>query len=244
MTKHLQLTALCALVVAALFVAATRANLKSLDVVGNDSVASFGEILRSFPDGVAESGTHWSLTAPDKSARFSWSRNSGAGEPYGVMLTLDAEPFLKAGLDPEKLPGNYVFSETGTAEMAGHSVLTVGSALGATAAASGADSTAVAAYSRIVDTHRDRINYHSFLDHYGVKLGGGNMFEWAKNMRTNEYDNTVQDKDIVFALNPEPFIKAGVDPEKIDGWLHAQVPVMTGGSTGLEWLLLKPFDLQ
>ncbi len=235
MKKHLQLMLLCALVVAALFVAATGADLKSLDVVGNDSVAAFGKILESFPDGVAESGARWSLTAPDKSARFSWS-----GED--VRLTLNAEPFVKAGLDPEKLPGNYVFSASGADGMEGKATLTVGSGL--EAAVSGGDSTAVAAYSRIVAARRDLINYHSFLDHYGVKVGGGNMFEWAKNMATNEYDNTVQDKDIVFALNPEPLVKAGVDPEKIDGWLHAQVPVMTGGAVGQEWLLLKPFDLQ
>ncbi len=63
-------------------------------------------------------------------------------------------------------------------------------------------------------------------------------------METNGYDNTVQDKDIVFALNPAPLVAAGADPEKIDGWLHAQVPVMTGGTTGLEWNLLKPFNLR
>ena len=242
MTIHLKLTVLCALVVAALFIAATRANLKSLDVVGNDSVAAFEKILQAIPDSVTESDTHWSLTAPDKSARFSWSRDYGKSEPHDVMLTLNAEPFVKAGLDPEKLPGNYVFSNAETDGMEGKVALAVGSEL--ETAASGYSSTAAAAYNRLVDSDRDRINYHSFLDHYGVKVGGGNMFEWAKDMATNGYDDTVQDKDFVFALNPKPLVEAGVDPEKIDGWLHAQVPVMTGGAVGLEWLLLKPFDLQ
>ena len=43
------------------------------------------------------------------------------------------------------------------------------------------------------------------------------------------------DKDIVFVLNPQPFIKAGVDPNKIDGWIYAKV--------GEDYKLLKPFDL-
>ena len=34
-------------------------------------------------------------------------------------------------------------------------------------------------------------------------LGNGNMFEWAKDMKTTGM-TIDQDKDIVFVLNPEP----------------------------------------
>jgi hypothetical protein len=63
-------------------------------------------------------------------------------------------------------------------------------------------------------------------------------------MKTNSYDNSVQDKDIVFVLNPEPLIAAGVDPEKVEGWTYAQVPIEENGKTTQVWKLLKPFDLK
>jgi hypothetical protein len=70
------------------------------------------------------------------------------------------------------------------------------------------------------------------------------MFEWAKDMVANGYDNSVQDKDIVFVLNPEPLIAAGVDPEKVEGWACAQVPIEENGKTIQVWKLLKSFDLK
>ena len=63
------------------------------------------------------------------------------------------------------------------------------------------------------------------MDHFGVKLGGGNMFEWAKDLEINVTTKQAQDKDIVFVLSPEPLIAAGVDPQKVEGWLYSPVPV-------------------
>ena len=93
-------------------------------------------------------------------------------------------------------------------------------------------------FNQIVKTRRDVIGYHEKLDHYGISLGNGNMFEWAKDMSKN-------DKDIVFVLNPQPFIDAGVKPEKVEGWAFAKVEVkdMNGKSEEVD-KLLKPFDLQ
>ena len=64
------------------------------------------------------------------------------------------------------------------------------------------------------------------------------MFEWAKDMASN-------DKDIVFVLNPEPFIAAGVDPSKIDGWIFAKVETKDeSGKTVFVDKLLKAFNLK
>jgi hypothetical protein len=64
------------------------------------------------------------------------------------------------------------------------------------------------------------------------------MFEWAKDMGTN-------DKDMVFVLNPEPFIAAGVDPGKIAGWAFAKVTVDDENGKPIEVdKILKPFDLR
>jgi hypothetical protein len=70
-----------------------------------------------------------------------------------------------------------------------------------------------------------------------VNLGNGNLFEWAKDMSVN-------DKDIVFVLNPEPFIAAGVDPSRIEGWVFAKVTVDDPNGRPVQVdKFLKPFNL-
>jgi len=218
--------------------------LKSLDVVGQQSITSFDEVLKTIPEEVKSDDLNagWSLTAPDDSARFIWSADYSKSPSYDVMLEFDAQPFLDAGLDPNKLPANYIFYEGNTMGGMGSKMLMVGKKLGGNDKVS-VTNTPLSAYELIVNKYRDSINYHTALDHFGVKLGDGNMFEWAKDMKTNGYDNSNQDKDIVFVLNPDPLTAAGVDPNKITGWIYAQISVEENGKTAQVWKLLKPFNL-
>ena len=92
-------------------------------------------------------------------------------------------------------------------------------------------------FKEIVRTHRPIIGYHVALDHYGIALGDGNMFEWAKDMSKN-------DKDMVFVLNPEPLKAAGVDAGKITGWIFTKIPVKDGaGKTVDVDKFVKPYNL-
>jgi hypothetical protein len=226
--------------------AACSGGLKAPDVVGQQSVASFDEVLKTIPDRVKadETNVGWVLSAPDDSVRFIRSEDYSKAPLHDVMLEFDARPFLDAGIDPDELSDNYAFYEGETMGGMGSKMLMVGTKLGNDSPAYSGAPTALAAYEQIVSKYRDSINYHTTLDHYGVKPGDGNMFEWAKDMNTNGYDDSVQDKDIVFVLNPEPLIEAGVDPEKVDGRVYAQVPIEENGKTAQVWKLLKPFDLQ
>ena len=211
--------------------------LKGLDVVGQQSVASFDEVLKAIPDQVKadERNVGWSLEAPDGSVRFIWSQDYSETPLHDVMLELDAKPFVEAGLDTSKLPGNYAAYE---------GMLMVGRKLGSDKLSYTGDVTPLAAYEQIVNNYRDAINYHTSLDHYGVKLGDGNLFEWARDMNTNGYNNENQDKDIVFVLNAEPLIAAGADPEKVEGWVYNQVPIEENGGKAQAWKFLKSFNLQ
>ncbi|MDR0290571.1 MAG: hypothetical protein LBI06_06515 [Treponema sp.] len=193
-----------------------------LDVVGNDSMRAFGDLLQNSPQLVSQDneGGGWSFTAPDNSARFIWSHSN-------AMLEFDAAPFIAAGLDPSKLPDAFSFRS---------GMLATGTKLGNGQSSPSGETTPLAAYQQIVKLNRSAIGYHSAMDHYGVYLGGGNLFEWAKNLTTN-------DKDIVFVLDPEPFIKAGVDPAKIEGWAFAKVPVEDKNGMMIVDKILKPFDL-
>jgi len=226
-----------AVLVAVIVVAVIQTAGGNLDVVGKQSATSFETILNTIPDNVKADQINggWSLTAPDGGVRFIWSGDYSQSPLHDVMLELDAAPFTDAGLDTDKLPDNYAAYD---------GMLMVGTKLGTEKPVSEGEATPLAAYEQIVNKHRSFINYHMDMDHYGVKLGDGNMFEWAKNMETNTVKKLDQDKDIVFVLNPEPLIAAGVDPEKVEGWVYAPVSVMEGGKTLEVYKLLKPFNLK
>jgi hypothetical protein len=194
-----------------------------LDVVGSDSIRSFGELLQNAPQLVSEDTANggWSILAPDYAARFIWSLND-------ITLEFDAAPFIDAGLDPGKLPA-YFTRYDGT--------LIIGTKLENKEMYNG-EITPLAAYEHIVKQKRSAIGYHAAMDHYGVSLENGNLFEWAKDLNTN-------DKDIVFALDPEPFIRAGADPNNIEGWLFDKV--LVDGENGRMIQVdkfLKPFNVK
>jgi hypothetical protein len=203
---------------------------KDLDVVGKESVTSFKAVLTAAGDKVTPDDMNggWSLAAPDGSARFIWSKDYSKSPLHDVMLELDAQPFLDAGLDTSKLRDSIAFYD---------GKLMVGAKLGKDVLTYQGEATPLASYEQIVSKYRDSVGYHAALDHYNVNVGNGNLFEWAKDMGKN-------DKDIVFVLNPEPFIAAGVDPNAVAGWVFAKVPVDVAGKKTEVDKLLKPFNLK
>jgi len=200
----------------------------STDVVGKFSITSFDVIMNASDVQKDEKIGGWSLNAPDKTARFIWSSDFKTSTPHDVMLETDAKPFIDAGLDISKLP----------AGMYSDGKILVGQELGDKAFPEIAKKSAIASYKELIKLKRQAIGYHERLDHYGVDLGNGNKFEWAKDMSKN-------DKDIVFVLNTNIFISAGVDPSKVPGWKFAQVEMKDNkGKSILVDKFLKPFDLK
>lgn len=200
------------------------------DVVGTESVNSFEKVLNAMENNVAEDEMNggWALTSPDGSERFIWSKDYSSGQPHDLMLEFDAKPFLDAGLDVSKLPAGTVVEDK----------IMVGSNLGDDELTYDGDATPLASYEKLVELYRDRVKYHTDLDHYGVNVGDGNMFEWAKDMGTN-------DKDVVFVVDPKMFIDAGVDPSKVEGWVFAKVKVDDEDGKPIEVdKFLKPFSIQ
>jgi len=236
-TKTLIAIGVAVVVVAALSVVILKTVGGNLDVVGKQSVSSFEEVLGAAPDKVTadEMNAGWSLEAPDGSVRFIWSEDYSKSPLHDVMLELDAQPFIAAGLDTGKLP-DYFAAYDGK--------LMVGTKLGSDKLSYSGDPTPLAAFENIEKKYRSFLGYHTALDHFNVSLGNGNMFEWAKNMSKNSATGEDQDKDIVFVLNPEPLVAAGVDPDKVEGWVYAQVTVDIDGKPTQVYKFLKPFNLK
>lgn len=198
-----------------------------LDLVGKESVNSFDKMTKAAAANVSVDQTFngWDINAPDKKAKFIIASDFSKSPMHDVMLEADLQPFINAGLDVTKLPEDMIVNN----------VLHVGTKLSTKAFAA---KTPQEAFEQAVKVSRDSVKYHKDLDHYGLALGNGNMFEWAKDVATNS-------KDIVFVLNPQPFIDAGVDPNKVDGWVFAKVKVTDeNGKDVLVDKLLKPFNLQ
>ena len=215
--------------------------IKGLDVVGKESITSFDALLRVVEGNVKadETSSGWWLVSSDNQAAFFWSWDYSKSCMHDLMLDIDAQPFIDAGLDPNKLPSEYMFYENGAMNGSGiaEKLIMIGVKLGANELKYDGAPTPIAAFKHLVNLYRGSIGYHTALDHYGVNLGGGNMFEWAKDMSTN-------DKDMVFVVNPEPFIKAGVDPQNLGGWIFTKVPVEENGRTVEVDKFLKGFDLK
>jgi len=223
MKKKLLLTALSLVAIVGLSAC------NKLDVVGDQSIKSFEAVINQAADQVTEDTTigGWSLEAPDGAARFIWSQDFSKTQTYDALLEVDAQPFIDAGLDTTKLPVGMVSGDK----------IVVGIDFGDDALTYEGKATPLASYKQIVKGYRDNIKYHASLDHYGVDMMNGNMFEWAKDMTTN-------DKDIVFVLSPQVFIDADVDPANVEGWVFAKVETMDEDGKKIEVdKFLKPFDL-
>ena len=198
------------------------------DVIAKVSVTSFDSVLKLSDITTDEMYGGWSLAAPDDTARFIFSSDFKTSSPHDVMIETDAQPFIDAGLDTSKLPAGMLVD----------GMIMVGQDLGDTAFSDSAKATALASYEELVKLNRETIGYHEKLDHYGIDLGNGNKFEWAKDVSKN-------DKDIVFVLDPKIFISAGADVTNINGWVFAKVEVMdTNGKKVEVEKLLKPFNLK
>lgn len=198
------------------------------DVVAKYGITSFNEVV-GLSDVVADTELKaWSLSAPDGSARFLFSSNFKATAPHDVMLEIDAQPFIEAGLDATKLPVGMLID----------GMIMLGQTLGEQEFSATAQATPEASFKELVKLSRDTLGYHEALGHYGIDLGDGNKFEWAKDLSAN-------DKDIVFVLDPKVFADAGVDVANVNGWVFAKVEVLDASGKKVEVeKLLKPFNLK
>ena len=199
-----------------------------LDVVADKSISSFESVINELPIEADSEDSSWILTAPDNSAKFLWSKDFSSTTDYDVKLELDSQPFINAGLDISKLPEGAIYGDK----------IILGTDLSDEKLTYNGEATPLDSYKKIVEKSRDNIGYHAALDHYGIDLENGNMFEWAKDISTN-------DKDIVFVLNPQMFIDAGVNPQEVEGWVFAKVETMDKDGKKIEVdKFLKPFDLK
>ena len=202
------------------------------DVVAVYANRSYDALLRSPGVSVARSDAAgaWVLTSPGvETLTFGGDNAAGSNE---LVVTLDARPFLAAGLNPSLLPAGSQIEGDGASTR-----IVMRYEKGTGSFSDGAESQPAQALQDLVRNHRMMLGYHAALGHFGLMLGGGNMVEWAK-------DQPANDKDLVFVLNPQPLADAGVDVANVQGWVLADVPVMDAqGRKSTARKLLKFYNL-
>jgi hypothetical protein len=209
----------------------------STDVVAKVANTSFGMVIEASKERVSDTVKegYWTL-ASAAGDQVSFSTDFARSGP-DVEFSFDATPFVAAGLDAAKLKGPEGVSYRLDAGRLVMDFELGSDKVGEDRFAEAARKSLASTIAEVVRSQRQRVGYHEKLDHYGIKVGGGNMFEWAKDMAKN-------DKDIVWALNPAPFIAAGLDPTKVAGWVFAKVESKdASGKKVVEDKLLRPFDL-
>lgn len=212
-----------------LIIAAALGACAQLDVIGDDSITSFHSLLTAIPESISTATQEdaWRMVAPDGDAEFLWS-NDFSKTKMDLVIEINSIPFIDAGLDPELLPDGMIVEDK----------IVIGADLGSDVLKYETEANPLESYKKIVELYRDSISYHDAFDHYGIDLMEGNMLEWAKDMKSN-------DKDLVFVLNPQLFIDAGVDPSNIKGWVYAEIPSMDKDGKPIEvYKLLKIFDVE
>ncbi|MDR0362016.1 MAG: hypothetical protein LBJ46_04945 [Planctomycetota bacterium] len=205
-----------------------RRMMESTDLVAVFGKRTFSDMLTHLPKGaVLAEGGEWVIFAPDGGAEFAWAARSGQRADHVAAMRIPAAPFLAAGLDPAKLPDGIARGQTLVFGLKG-------TVPGGARPEPGDPATAFAS---VMDAHRDSVAYHFQLGHYGIDLGGGNLLEWAADPRENSLD-------LVFALEPSILEQAGLDKNKVDGWIAGSVVVHDASGRKVEVpKLLKPFDL-
>lgn len=197
----------------------------NLDVIGKDSIRAFRDLI--FKTNIDNFETNDSYII-----RFTEGEIFGVSKDFSltekdIYFEIASNEFLNAGLDLNKLPKNYVFnSESGNIVISFNIDNNIKSNGGI-----------VEIFKEIVKKQRKIISYHEELDHYGIDSGNGNVFEWAKDFKTN-------DKDMVFVLNPEPFINAGLIPENLETWSYIKVRTKDKSGNTIEiYKILKSYDI-
>lgn len=188
------------------------------------SIVSFTDMTNYVNFQLDDVNKFYTLTSPDNQVVFSLSSEIAVTTPFDYKMVIDATPFINAGLDTALLPeGVFVDNKIVFGYDLGSEGVNV--------------QDVVPAFEAVFNIDPTLVGYHAALDHYGLSFGNGNAFEWAKDFTTN-------DKDIVFVLNPQTFVDAGVDVAAVEGWIFAKVEVMGADGKMVEVeKLLKPFEI-
>jgi hypothetical protein len=135
-----------------------------------------------------------------------------------VML---ADPLVEAGLDISKLDENEWLYEPAAKDDKGNDLpnrlIKPYNVSDKKQASNGSEDS----MRRLLKADTDNIKYHKDVQHFGLSLGEGNQVQWTEKLGTNN-------ADMIFVLNAEHLVEAGIDINKIEdsGWVLKKQVIM------------------
>ena len=212
-------------VIATIALTSLLAGCAATDVVAKYAASSFDTMAIAMEASLKEGN----LTVQSPAGDLFGLAQDFSGSP-DAYLSIDAAPFMIAGLDPSRLPRSQDSSWTvEDGRLVGRFDL-------ASAGKAGSDEPK-AIMTALASAARGRLGYHAQMGHYGVMLDDYAMVEWAA-------EATKNDKDWVLIIDPGLVLGAGGNPEAVEGWILAMVPVDGPDGKMVEvQKLLRPFDI-
>ena len=196
----------------------------------NDSVISFGEVLKIMPAQGTSDEIGW-LIAPltDSSVYLGWNNKE-------ISMLVNSRPFVDAGLDISELEKNDAIKiDNNMKEM----VFT----LSEQSAPYSMKETAILQFEENLRYLREYTNYNKETDHYTLEMGNNSIIAWARDMEENKTSKEEQMDDIMFLLDPDPIIEAGADPRNIEGWEYLEMSIILKGVPTKKHMFVKAYNL-
>lgn len=180
------------------------------ETISDKGVVAFNEIVKTYSDkkGFHDALQHWGF-AMEPGEKLEWSKDMSANKADFAMV-VKADPLIEAGLDVEKLDKNvWIFEKAGkdTMGMEQPAVLILPYDISDKSLVSKNSDDSMKA---LLEADPDNLIYHEDKQHYVLNLGGTNEAIWTEKLGLN-------DSDMIFVLEAEPLIAAGLDIDKLEG---------------------------
>ncbi|MDR3263672.1 MAG: hypothetical protein LBT30_05110 [Clostridiales bacterium] len=185
------------------------------DVIANYAVKSFKDLSAELGEAryQYDSGQH-TLISPNGKEKFLWGER--------LAIEVDLSEFISAGLDVAKLTDFDVNGNILAIELENAKTVT--------------ETEKFSALKKTVRTNRNALGFDEDMGHFGLSFGNEFAFEWAQHLDKN-------DKDMVFLLNPMPFIEAGLITEQLENWVYTKLKMMKDGKEYEAFMLVRFYDL-
>lgn len=205
----------------------------------DNALNSFNQIVKAYPEnkGFHSALQHWGFKLPT-GEKFEWSKDMSANKADLAMVVL-ADPLVNAGLDVSKLDKNEWLYEPAGKDDKGvdlpNRLIKPYNVSDKKQTSNGSEDS----MRRILKADTNIIKYHEKQQHYGLKLGEGNEVQWTEKLGLN-------DADMIFVLNAEPLVKAGLDVNKLEGsgWVFKPASDDDGGMGANSDQIVKIYDIK
>lgn len=177
--------------------------------VADGALTSFNTIVKTFSQnkGFHTTLQHWGFKLPGDS-KFEWTKDTSANK-IDYAMVIQADPLIKAGLDPSKLDQKELIFKPAAVEdgvSQGNRIVHPYNVSDKKEFSSGSED----ALRRLLKQDTSLIKYNKDEKHYMLTLSDGYEVHWAEKLG-------ITDEDMEFVIQVESLIKAGLNTSKLEG---------------------------